>query len=367
MADITQDFLVGRSRRDLAIEISVSDSCNKKCKYCFEQKSGCFSKKVVSYDEDLLLKLILGKCRDIEQGEYTGLRISFWGGEPFLNVGFVTRVIEHTCSYPFVRYHIYTNGTLADAIEGFSKTDSVANNASRISIQVSYDGDPHNELMRGYGYLEIERSVETIDKAGFFWSFKSTLSFDCIAHFEEMWDSFSVLHKKYPHIKFSPTIDTTECDIGRFEEFKTQLIRVAHKEIGFYKENGDFLLSWFTDRLHKTCDVNDHIYIDRDGYTYTCHGCPYLKDSDAFRGANIENVENLDECIGYGYNVRRPKDCVQCEAKYCAICFCTKADRKDVKGSWGAAAPKDGNLCKYYKFVGYITNILDYIMITEEI
>ncbi len=137
------------------IEVSVSDSCNKRCKYCFENKSGCFSRKSKSYDEDLLLKLILDKCHDIENGEYTGLTISFWGGEPFLNMRFMTRVIEHTLKYSFVRYHIYTNGTLVNEIENFSNVNSIRKNSERISIQVSYDGDQHNELMRGYGYQEI--------------------------------------------------------------------------------------------------------------------------------------------------------------------------------------------------------------------
>lgn len=131
----------------------------------------------------MLLKLILDKCHDIENGEYTGLTMSFWGGEPFLNSGFVIRIIENTCAYPYVRYHIYTNGTLAKEIENFTKNAWVSKNTSRISIQVSYDGNFHNEQMRGYGYSEIEKSVDLIDSAGFFWNFKSTLSLDCIEHF----------------------------------------------------------------------------------------------------------------------------------------------------------------------------------------
>ncbi len=126
-------------------------------------------------------------------------------------------------------------------------------------------------------------------------------------------------------------------------------------------------MSWFTNRTHKTCDVNDHIFINRDGYTYTCHGCPYLDNPKMFMGCNIKDVENLDECTGYGYNINRPPECVQCEAKYCAICFCTKVDGNDIKSNWGSSATKDTNLCKYYKFIGYITNILDYVMITKEI
>ncbi len=77
--------------------------------------------------------------------------------------------------------------------------------------------------------------MDLIDSTGFFWNFKSTLSLGCIEHFSEMWDSFCEIHKRYPHVKFSPTIDTTECDIGKFEEFKHQLVGISHKEVGFYE------------------------------------------------------------------------------------------------------------------------------------
>lgn len=364
MADIAQDFLNGMGRQELTIEISVSNSCNKRCKYCFEQKSGCLDRKTGHYDEDRLLKLLVGKCEDVKNGQYSSLQISFWGGEPFLNEDLMERIVQYTSPYGFVRYHVYTNGTVTDRTLKFLQSESILKIKDRMSIQVSYDGEPHNSLQRGYGYSEIESVVDQLEKLGYEWGFKPTLSLDCVGHFSEMWDSFAKLHGKYPHIKFSPTIDTTKCTDERFDEFRRQLMRIAHREMSFYEENGDFLISWFTDRSKRTCNVNDHVFIDYDGNTYTCHGCPYLEDSDRFRGKNIAEIENLDECIGFGYDIHRPLECVQCEAKYCSVCFCTKIGTSDIKKNWGASATRDPTLCKYHKLIGKVINILDYAMIT---
>ena len=367
MADITQDFLKNRIRRELTIEVSVSNSCNKRCKYCFENKSGCLDKNPSHYNEDHLLKLLISKCEDIKNGQYKSLQISFWGGEPFLNEELIEKVVEKTCSYKFIRYHIYTNGTITDKTIKFLHSENFLQNKDKFIIQVSYDGEPHNLIQRGYSYDEIEKVVEELQKSGIRWNFKSTLSLDCIEHFSEMWDSFSKLHEKYPHIQFSPTIDTTNCDISKFDEFKKQLISITKKEMKFYDENGDFLLIWFTDRNKRVCNVNDQLFIDYNGDTYTCHGCPYIQESEKFKGKNIKDIQNLDECIGFGYVINRPRECIQCEAKYCAVCFCTKTDTTDIKKNWGTSASRDGNLCKYHRFIGKITNILDYMMITKEI
>ena len=44
------------------------------------------------------------------------MSITFWGGEPLLNLEFVEKIISATIEHDFVNYYMFTNGTLIDSI-----------------------------------------------------------------------------------------------------------------------------------------------------------------------------------------------------------------------------------------------------------
>lgn len=94
-------------------------------------------------------------CEDIDSGlasKYDGVQLTFWGGEPFLRPDRMLDLIRRTSKYGFVSYHVYTNGTLCDETAAFISDPAYKAVAGRFFVQVSYDGDPCNQLRRGYGF-----------------------------------------------------------------------------------------------------------------------------------------------------------------------------------------------------------------------
>ena len=94
------------------VEITVSDSCNKNCSYCFEKRGSCSSGDKFSEWKPL----ILAACEDVDAGKFLGvdgIALTFWGGEPFIRYDRMLDLIDATSKYGFITYHVYTNGTLA--------------------------------------------------------------------------------------------------------------------------------------------------------------------------------------------------------------------------------------------------------------
>ena len=64
--------------------------------------------------ENKQIELLKKLCSKFDLSMCDSLTVSFWGGEPMMNLDFVCNVIEATSKYKFVRYHMYSNGTLED-------------------------------------------------------------------------------------------------------------------------------------------------------------------------------------------------------------------------------------------------------------
>ena len=94
------------------VEITVSDSCNKNCSYCFEKRGSCSGGDKFGEWKPL----ILAACEDVNSGKLPGvdgIALTFWGGEPFIRYDRMLDLIDATSKYGFITYHVYTNGTLA--------------------------------------------------------------------------------------------------------------------------------------------------------------------------------------------------------------------------------------------------------------
>lgn len=138
---------------DLLIEITVSDSCNKNCSYCFEKGA-----KPTEDAFDEWKPFILKACEDVAEKRFSdidGIHLTFWGGEPFLRHDRMLDLIDATSRYDFVSYSVYTNGTLAEQTREFTRDARYRAVSRRFAAQVSYDGSPCNEKRRGYGFKDI--------------------------------------------------------------------------------------------------------------------------------------------------------------------------------------------------------------------
>lgn len=102
----------------------VTDACNLHCKYCayadmyegFDVRSNTNmplykAKLIIDYLQDLWEKNIY---RDMEKHVY----ISFYGGEPLLNMGFIKQIVKYTEKLPNTgrtfNYSMTTNAILLD-------------------------------------------------------------------------------------------------------------------------------------------------------------------------------------------------------------------------------------------------------------
>ena len=109
---------------------------------------------------------------------------------------------------------MYSNGTLLDAYEKFIENPIISRNNYRFEVQLSYDGSPHNEKMRGYGEDKILKTARLLFKSGFKVSFKATLVFNMLKHFVDAWKSYERLYDEFgSSVRYSPTLDTTNIGI----------------------------------------------------------------------------------------------------------------------------------------------------------
>lgn len=117
-----------------ALTLNLTQACNLRCKYCYVEKSPSpfMSEKVARKAVDFLLNF-----EDLE-----GLGISFYGGEPLLNVPVMKSTMKYASreaekrGLPEVKYHITTNGTLlTDDLIAFL-TDY------QVNVMISIDGPP---------------------------------------------------------------------------------------------------------------------------------------------------------------------------------------------------------------------------------
>lgn len=129
----------------------VTDACNLRCKYCG------YADLYLGYDKRENLKFPFMRAKQVinylhalwskhyVQDVTKVFTVSFYGGEPLLNVSFIRQVIEHIESLPFVgkkfHYNMTTNAILLDKYMDFL----VENN---FHLLISLDGDEESQGYR---------------------------------------------------------------------------------------------------------------------------------------------------------------------------------------------------------------------------
>lgn len=348
---------------NIFVELTLTDSCNCRCSYCFEGDH-CSGKAVSNpVEEEKQLKMVVDYCQQFDATKHKWLTLSFWGGEPFVNLQFMKKIIEHTIGYPFVRYHCYSNGTLTEKYRELLsqlyadelKTDG------RFAVQLSYDGEPQHSTKRGYSAEKVFETADFLKLHGVPFSFKSALSFDMIKNLPEIWMSFRFLHDRYPdaHVRYSPTLDTTQTHIEYLDDWKTSLRRVAKLEFQFIKEHGYPLWSWFSEGRKSICKLKDTCLIHTDGKVYVCHGGPWAKCRNVVIGTS---EMSLDEILSKTNDSDAiSENCMKCSATQCAICHVTQLEENDnVLEGWAMKRVNDSARCRYFKEFGYVSRLLKY-------
>lgn len=129
-----------RSEITRVVSLMLTWQCNLNCVYCFEKYKS--SNKVMSFE---MAQNIIRKEMCMVTGNYSKIKIEFFGGEPLLNFSLIKSITEWMVSEKFdVDYElsVTTNGTLLDDI----KMEWFRTYKDYIIIVMSVDGDEQMQI-----------------------------------------------------------------------------------------------------------------------------------------------------------------------------------------------------------------------------
>ena len=345
------------------IEVTITNSCNCNCAYCFEPTHFC---SIDIEEQTRQLTLIEDYCKTFDTEKHSYILLSFWGGEPTLNIDFIHQLVTATSKYEFVRYSMYTNGTMPDKISAFIdiiKTNFVVD---RTHVQLSYDGEPHHKMLRGYSSDKVLQSARLLKAANIDIAFKATLTYENVKLLPDIWKSYELLYNEFNNILYSPTLDTTNLgDDKYFDDWKAALNTIIKYEYDFIKKHNRPLMTWFANNTKLNCNISNTININNDGKIYVCHGCPYTKNSEIFVLNTTKGIKHLSEVLN-SYMIYENAICEKCYATYCAVCHAaTLENSSNPLIEWCDNKPNNFFRCKYYKYFGYISRVLKFLVMVK--
>ena len=365
------------------LDITITDSCNFRCDYCFE--TDYFAKKKYG-EEDLLLL----KTRELLESEWFNkehgfLQINFWGGEPTLNMPFVKKIFDTFKGDENVRFFMYTNGhdvkgliPLHEEVKG-----QMVANFPKFLTQISYDGEPINSLMRRGGdgkstSEKVRANFKELTRLEYPVTLKSTISSSMFKHLYEAYLDYTDLTGG--SIDFHPTIDyhNSEDDEatvkGYLEDLKANLLLIAKKEKEVIKRTGRSGFSWFNNSRSLCSAGANMVCADTSGELFKCHGCSYEGECKPLHKVTSFKQENWIESLAvssakhYEHLYDEPEMCKECPATYCIRCNSAKfslSKKEDYFDRWTDYGNQDA-LCSFYQLNGKIVRALNYTLRNEE-
>lgn len=189
----------------------VTDACNLKCKYCaygnlYEDYDTRHNKKM---DFDMARRMIdylypLWTSKHNTSSQHV-LYISFYGGEPLLNMPLIEKIVEYAnglyIPHRTIRFSMTTNAMLLDRYMDFLvKKD--------FSLLVSLDGNKRNDSYRvdHFGRPSFERVIHNVDllKEKYPDYFLNNVNFNSVFHnrssVEEVYSFIKDRYGKVPNI-----------------------------------------------------------------------------------------------------------------------------------------------------------------------
>ena len=146
------------------------------------------------------------------------------------------------------------------------------------------------------------------------------------------------------------------------------LIKVARKEIKFYKKYGYFLSNIFRSNRAFCATGKSMSCVDTNGDVYTCHGAIYSKCADNLKIGNIFDknfINSIQEANEFYHdNHIEPEECENCIAGSCLRCNVRKFEERKKENhldKW-YDYPAQKDLCEYYKLVAKIGAAIDSIL-----
>jgi len=372
-------------RKYFTLEITTNALCDLGCTYCFEGEKT--DKSTLDADLGTIFKRVDSILNDEKwfQKKYDSLSISFWGGEPTLNPKFIVEIINKYKDDDRVFFHLYTNAFNIHNLN--SIIDHV--DASKLRVQVSYDGRAINDVYRltknkKASSNQVLNNLYILANKGIDVSVKSTLPIEDMSTLNTIWDEFKDIQlmlwkvDKKLNISYSPTIDyvsetNDESKAEAVKLFRNEFLRIAKKEIAYFKENGRYLCSWFGgEDNRKNCSAGLNIAaIDQRGNLYACHGAIYSNKKEELIAGTIFDDDFLEKLSAYSEKFDAPlksipSECQSCVATTCMICPVMSHSKSEKEGFFDKWTDNHVNkLCGFFKTFGEIDRAVQEHMFRE--
>lgn len=257
------------------ITFEVTDSCNLRCKYCgygefYEDYDKRENKKMpIEYAINLIDYLIPFWNSPQNLSSDRNVYVSFYGGEPLLNMEFIKEVVQHIetlqCQNRHFTFSMTTNGILLD-----KHIDYLV--AKNFNLLVSLDGNHYNNSYRVdlLGNESFDRVVKNIDLIFNRYPkfFLYNVNFNAVLHnrnsIQDIYDFFTKTYKKNPSIGELNNMGIKEEKIDLFQRTYRNVIESLHQSEHYEKIEKEMFLRVPTFRsvlifLHQ---FSDFVYRD---------------------------------------------------------------------------------------------------------
>ena len=193
------------------LTFEITDTCNLKCEYCG------YGKFYSDYDERKSTRLSPQRAKalldylgslwrsELNVSHNQNVYISFYGGEPLMNVPFIKEIISYVeeldCPSRSFTFNMTTNGILLDRYIDYLVE-------KKVRLLISLDGDRYNTSYRvdHRGVNAFDRIVKNVDlvRARYPDYFEQSVNFNAVLHnrnsVESIYEFFQTRYGKVPSI-----------------------------------------------------------------------------------------------------------------------------------------------------------------------
>ena len=307
----------------MVIDINVTSTCNLACTYCSEGFECGLS---TAFEENTSVTLenieeFMSKIDDPKRDIY------FWGGEPFINWEFCKGVIDKFKHDPNYSFFFYTNGVY---LRKYMKELVALNNeiGKRLSIQVSYDGKPVNDIARvtkegtpsselvKANYLAAKQNGLNVRMKSVLTAENFHLIYEAFLDVIELDDNYFPTPDMYSQLteeEFMPRLEVLKDGIAKIAKY-IYVNKLPPEKFGWFQKS----------RALCAAGIN-YVSVDLNGDISPCHGCMY-KESHAHVMGNINTTPNIDQLIKEKTEMykdalkNQPLDCMNCDSQFCMKC-----------------------------------------------
>ncbi len=336
--------------------------------------------------------------------KYQTIQISFFGGEPTMNLEGMEEIVNAFIDNPKVTFFLYSNGVnytektfkVFERMKQMRTFGILGENTPKFLIQFSYDGIASHDEDR---VTKSGKKSALLVKETIFEAARRMLPFQIhptIAHrnlnkLAENYFEFKRMSEilKMP-LDYGPTIDyLSETNFSKEEwlEIKNTLRqefnKISKTEIEYYKNHNVFSFGWFNENRSICSAGKGYLGFDIDGILRPCHGC-FTNNDKSLEITHITESNNvfLQKLLKADLKFEEtlkfiPKECQECKTNYCLKCNAAKYNFSKPKLPKGIENPNFFNsfkpkawtnypmnkdLCDFFKYIGtYRTALLNYI------